>query len=77
MKEEVKKILEGYFSEQLGEGASDDIAEEIHNLYKLKLPENPYHPDPLREFDHEITMALRDGFNECLEQVKERNKELL
>lgn len=34
--------------------------------FKVEI-ENPYKPDPIREFDHEATMQLRDGFNEALE----------
>ncbi len=26
---------------------------------------NPYTPNPLREFDHETTMALHDSFEAC------------
>jgi len=30
----------------------------------LKKVDNPYRPDPLREYDHTITLALKDGFDE-------------
>ncbi len=40
MIEAVKKIIEHYFSEELGKGASQDIAEEICQLFP-KTPDNP------------------------------------
>lgn len=37
MNEKVKKILEHYFSEELGVGASDDIAEEICSIVRQEM----------------------------------------
>jgi len=33
------------------------------------LPENPYHPNPLREYDHQITEAGRIGYAEAQQDM--------
>ena len=37
---------------------------------KVKLPENPYHPNPLRDADCNCTEAVRDGYSECLKDIQ-------
>ena len=61
---------------------AEEIAVQILSLVmayyveKIGGVENPHKPNPLREFDHEITMALRDGFNEAIQAVLEVTKEV-
>jgi len=38
--------------------------------------ENPNRPDPLREYDHEVTMAYRDGFEQARQSILEAIKQL-
>lgn len=33
------------------------------------LPENPYHPNPLREYDHQITDAGMIGYGEAQQDM--------
>lgn len=44
-------------------------------IQEIDKVENPYKPNPLREFDHEITMQLRDGFESVREVIKEALKQ--
>lgn len=32
---------------------------------RIRGIENPARPDPLREYDHEVTQAWKDGFESC------------
>jgi len=34
-----------------------------------ELPENPYHPNPLREYDHQITDAGKIGYAEAQQDM--------
>jgi len=91
-KEEVKKILLKYYQADYYPAIRDDVAEEICQLFKLKLPENPYpewlfplEPDVasqwVKKYIPEVDSIFgawgRYVFTLALEQVKELNKEMV
>lgn len=71
-KEDVKKILEHYFSEELGEGASDDIAEEI-----CQLESKPYNQDDAEPDTFELPEPAPGAMERIIEATKPDEGRLL
>jgi len=89
--EEVKKILAqpigikqsdgSVFITELSEDTIETRSGQICQLFKLKLPENPYKDSELGSVDFHVWQGQMvnayDIFNKALEQVKELNKEMV
>ena len=44
-------------------------------IERVKGIENSHKPNPLREYDHTITEALKDGFDEAIQEVLKMRQE--
>ena len=66
-----KEFLSPNIRQQIIKAIVPIVSEQSIGEYKKELVEqmgakkNPHQPDPIREFDHETTMMLRDGFEEA------------
>lgn len=56
----------------------EEMGKFLSDIYRIaivyrepQVPENPYHPDPLREFDHQYTLAEKTGYDRAQRDMLE------
>ena len=48
---------------------TSNILKAFEDIVEEELPENPYKPNPLREYDHQITEAGKIGYAEAQQDM--------